>query len=202
MAYVKDKNRVVVLLNSSYTMGRALNKVRLILTVITIAINVVPVAGVLLMNRDNLVGAVIPPEISAVINDVIVSGGQLGESLNFTFVDSDYDAASRTVTLSFEVVNPLQFDVTVDSMSADVRCDEHDFPLGHTVIQNPVLIREEATVGIDVAGTWTKEGIAHLLAAHEGEQRVDVELTEISLSINGVSIQTDEVIKIPNFQVM
>ena len=154
------------------------------------------------MNRDNLVGAVIPPEISAVINDVIVSGGQLGESLNFTFADSHYDAASRTVTLSFEVVNPLQFDVTVDSMSADVRCDEHDFPLGHTVIQNPVLIREEATVGIDVAGTWTKEGIAHLLAAHEGEQRVDVELTEISLSINGVSIQTDEVIKIPNFQVM
>jgi LEA14-like dessication related protein len=179
-----------------------LDKVRLILTAITIAINVVPIAGVLLMNQNNLLGLVVPPEINTVINDVIVPDGQLGESLgNVTFVDSHYDNASRTVTLTFEVTNPLQFDIAVDSMSADVRCDEHDFPLGHAIINNPVAISAGETATIDVAGTWTQDAIKHFLTAHAGAQKIDVELTRISLTVNGVSIQTDEVMKIPDFPV-
>ena len=39
-----------------------LDKVRLILTVITIAINVVPIAGILLVYQNNLLGLVVPPE--------------------------------------------------------------------------------------------------------------------------------------------
>ena len=179
-----------------------MNKVRLILTVLTIAINVLPVAGVLVMNMDNLLGVVIPPEMTTAINGIMVPGGQLGESLNLTFVVSHYDAGSRTVTLSFQVVNPLQFDLTIDSMSADVRCAEHDFPLGHAVLNNPVIVRQGETAAVDVAGVWTREGVEHLLAEHGGEQRITVEITGISLAINGVSIQTDEVITIPNFQVM
>jgi hypothetical protein len=180
-----------------------LNRVRLILTAITIAINVVPIAGVLLMNQNNLLGLIIPPEINTIVNDVVAPKEQLGESLgNVTFVDSHYDAASRMATLTFEFTNPLQFDMTVDSMSADVRCDEHDFPLGHAIINNPVAISAGETAEIDVAGTWTQDALQHFLKAHAGAKKIDVELTEISVTVNGVSIQTDEVMKIPDFPVM
>jgi hypothetical protein len=182
--------------------GTTVNKLRLVLTAITIAINVLPIAGILLMYQNNLLGLIVPPEINTIINNVFIPEESLGKVLeNFTLADSHYDAASRTVTLTFEVTNPLKFDLAVNSMSADVRCDEHDFPLGHAIINNPVAISAGETAAIDVAGTWTQDAINHFLAAHAGAQKIDVELTGICVTVNGVSIQTDEVMKIPDFPV-
>jgi hypothetical protein len=179
-----------------------LDKVRLLLTVITIAINVLPIAGVLLIYRDNLLGLVVPPEINNVINDVVTPGGSLEESVgNFTFVGSQYDEASRTVTLTFEVTNPLNVDLSVNSMSADVRCAEHDFPIGHALISDPVDIGAGETASIAIEGSWTQEAIDHFLTAHEGAQTIDIELSGLSVNVNGVSIQTDEVVTIPDFPV-
>jgi hypothetical protein len=87
-------------------------------------------------------------------------------------------------------------------MSADVRCDEHDFPLGHVTINNPVAISAGETAAIDIAGTWTQDALHHFQTAHAEAKKIDVELTGISVTVNGVSIQTDEVMKIPNFPVM
>jgi LEA14-like dessication related protein len=179
-----------------------LDKVRLILTAVTIIINVVPVAGVLLINQNNLLGLIVPPEINTVINELTVPEGQLEELLgNVTFVDSQYDAAAQRTTLTFKFTNPLQFDVVVDSMSADVRCDEHDFPMGRAIITNPVAIRAGETGEINVEGTWTQNALQHFLTAHAGAKKIDIELTGISVTVNGVSIQTDKIMKIPNFPV-
>jgi hypothetical protein len=175
----------------------------LVLTVITIAINVLPIAAVLLMYQNNLLGLIVPPEVNTIVDKVLTPEDSLGEALeNFTLVDSHYDAASRTVTLTFEIANPLQFDMTIDSMSADVRCAEHGFPLGHATITNPVAIRAGETAEISVEGTWTQDALQHFMTAHAGAKTIDIELTGISVTVNGVSIQTDEVMKIPNFPVM
>jgi hypothetical protein len=175
----------------------------MILTAITIAINIVPITGVLLMNQNNLVDLVVPPEITAVMNNFTVYEEQLGASPgSVTFVNSHYDAESGGVTLTFEFANPLPLDLTVDSMSADVRCDAHDFPLGHVIINNPVAVASGETAVVDLSGTWTQEAITHLLTAHAGERTIDIELTGIFVGINGVSIQTGEILKIPDFPVM
>jgi hypothetical protein len=176
-----------------------LDKVRLILTVITIAINVIPIAGILIIYHNNLLGLVVPPEINNLINDGVIPKDPLE---NFTFVDSQYDAASRTVTLTFEVTNPLKFDLTVNSMSADAQCDAHHYPMGHVAISNPVDIHAGETATINVAGTWTQDAINHFQTAHAGAQNIDIELTGLSIDVNGVSVQTDEVVKIPNFPIM
>ena len=179
-----------------------MDKVRMILTAITIAINLVPIAGVLLMNQNDLLGLVVPPEINTVINEVAATQEQLRESLaTATFVDSHYDAESRTVTLTYEVTNPMPFDLAVNSMSADVRCDAHDFPLGHAIINDPVDIRAGETGAIDLSGTWTQDALNHLLTAHNGAQKIDVEFTGISFDVNGISIQTEEILKLPDFPV-
>jgi hypothetical protein len=174
----------------------------MILTAITIAINVLPIAGVLLMNQNNLIGLVIPPEIDTVLNDVVVQEEQLGESLGaVNFVGSNYDAASRKATLTFEMTNPLQFDLVIDSMSADVRCDEHDFPLGYAVTNNPVDVAGGETATVVLEATLAREAMVHLLTEHAGAQEIDVELTGISVNLNGIAIQTGEILKIPDVPV-
>jgi len=184
----------------------ALDKVRLILTVITIAINVLPIAGILLIYQNNLLGLIIPPEISTMINDpstIMVNDTSITEESlgNLTLVDSQYDATSRTVTATFQFTNPFKFDLTVDSMTADIQCDAHDFPMGHAIISNPVDVLAGETATIDVVGTWTQDAINHFLTAHAGAQSIDIELVGLVITVNGISVQTDERVKIPNFPI-
>jgi hypothetical protein len=182
-----------------------LDKVRLILTVITIAINVVPITGVLLIYRNNLLGLVVPPEISTLVNDpsTILNDPSIAEESlgNLTFVDSQYDATSRTVTATFQFTNPFKFDLTVDSMTADIQCDAHDFPMGHAIISNPVDVLAGETATIDVVGTWTQDAINHFQTAHVGARSIDIELVGLVITVNGISVQTDERVKIPNFPI-
>jgi hypothetical protein len=172
-----------------------LDKVRLILIVITIAINVLPIAGILLIYQNNLLGLIIPPEINTIISDTSITEESLG---NLTLVDSHYDATSRTVALTFQFTNPFKFDLSVNSMSADVQCDAHDFPMGHATIGNPVDILAGETATIDVVGTWTQDAINHFQTAHAGAQSIDVELVGLTINVNGINVQTNEHIKISN----
>jgi hypothetical protein len=176
-----------------------LNKVKLGLTLVTIAINVIPIAGILLMYQGNLPALVVPPEITDMINDVVISENPL-ESI--TFVDSQYDAETRTLTLTFDVTNPVDYDLTVNLLSAEVRCAAHDFPMGQLTIADPVTMHAGETARIDVTGTWTEEAVNHLQTDHAGAHTVGIEVVGITINVNGVTVQTDEVVTIPNFPVM
>jgi hypothetical protein len=176
-----------------------LNKVKLVLTMVTIAINVIPLMGILLMYQGNWAALVVPPEITDIINDGVISENPL-ESI--TLVDSKYDPETRTVKLTFEVTNPLDYDLTVNSMYAEVRCDAHDFPMGQLTIADPVTMRADETARIDVTGTWTEEAVNHIETAHAGARTIGIEVVGITITVNGVTVQTAEVLKIPNFPVM
>ena len=52
-----------------------MDKIKLILTLITIAITVVPIVGVLLTYQDNLVGLFVPPEINDIADKFSGGGG-------------------------------------------------------------------------------------------------------------------------------
>jgi len=175
-----------------------LNKVKLILTAITIAINVIPIVGILVMYQDNLPGLVVPPEIVDMLTDVANSEDPVGD---ITFVGSQYDAATRTVTLTFDVTNPLAYDLTVDSLSADVRCEAHGFPMGQLAIAAPVSLRAGESSRVEVVGTWTEEAVEHIQTEHAGAHSIGIELVNASITVNGATVQTDELLKIPDFPV-
>jgi hypothetical protein len=73
--------------------------------------------------------------------------------------------------------------------------------MGHATISNPVSIRAGETARIDVVGTWTQEAVNHVQTAHAGAQSIDIELVGVTINVNGVIVQTDEFVKIPNFPV-
>ncbi|MCW4044219.1 MAG: LEA type 2 family protein [Candidatus Bathyarchaeota archaeon] len=175
-----------------------MDKVRLILTAFTIAINVLPITGVLIIYHDNLLGLVFPAEVSDIIDDGVIPENPLG---NFTLVDSQYDAAARTVTLTFEVTNPLDFDLSISSFSADVQCAAHGFPMGHVTLANPVDIGAGATTRVVIVAAWTEAAVNHFDTAHAGSESIDVELAGFSANVNGVTIDSAEHVRIPSFPV-
>jgi len=174
-----------------------MDKVRLILTLVSIAIVVGPIAVMLIAYQDNLSELLIPPEINEIADNLLSGGG--GQFEAPTQLNSTYDAPSRTVTLTFQFKNPFSFPVTVNSMSGSMACDKHDdFPLGNATLKEPVSVGAGETATVTVLGTWTEEAVDHFQAAHAGEKKIIVELRNLAMDVSGIKIQTNERIRIPD----
>ncbi|MEM2099095.1 MAG: hypothetical protein QXU99_05045 [Candidatus Bathyarchaeia archaeon] len=184
-----------------------MDKVRLVLAVVTMAITVSPIAGVLLIYRDNLLGLVFPDELRNIINEGIPSS-EINEGISFSdtlgnisLIDSSYDPASRTVVLTFKVTNPFDFAISVSAFSADVHCAAHNMRMGYITLGNEVQIEAGATSTVTILGRWTEAAVKHFETFHAGERSIDVELTGLNLTVNGVTIQSTENIRVPSFPV-
>jgi hypothetical protein len=173
-----------------------MDKMRLILTLISIAITVGPIAVMLIAYQDNLLGLFIPPGVNEIADNLMSGGGGGLEAP--TQLNSTYDASSRTVTLTFQFKNPFNFPVTVNSMSGSIVCDKHNFPLGNATLKKPVSVGAGETATITVLGSWTEEAIDHFQTAHAGEKKTTVDLVNLAMDVSGIKIQTNERIQIPD----
>jgi len=170
-----------------------MDKVRLLLTLITIAIIVVPIVGTLLAYQNNLLGLFIPPEINE-IADKMSGGGANGSGLEPpTMVGQpQYDEATRTFSATFQFKNTLPFDITIKSLSGNIECDKHRFHLGNVSLSKPVSIGAGETKTLTIVGTWTEQAINHFRTAHAGEETVDVILVNFAVDISGIQLQFNQ----------
>jgi hypothetical protein len=171
-----------------------MDKVRLLLTLITIAIVVVPIVGMLLAYQNNLLGLFIPPEINEIADDLMGGGGTNGSGLEPpTMVgEPEYDPASRTFSVTFQYKNSFPVDITIKSLTGNIECAEHRFPLGNASLSKPVSIDSGETGTLTVLGTWTEEAISHFETAHGDEEFVDVVLVDFAVDISGIQLQLDQ----------
>jgi hypothetical protein len=171
-----------------------MDKIRLILTVITIAIVVIPIVGMLLAYQNNLLGLFVPPEINQIADDLMGGGGNNGSGLEPpTMVgEPQYDEASHKFAVTFQYKNSFPVDITIKSLTGNIECDEHRFPLGNASLSKPVSIDAGETGTMTVLGTWTEEAISHFHTAHAGEETVDVVLVGMAVDISGIQLQLDQ----------
>jgi hypothetical protein len=171
-----------------------MDKVRLLLTLITIAIIVVPIVGMLLAYQNNLLGLFIPPEINEIADDLLGGDGTNGSGLEPpTMVgEPEYDEASRTFSVTFQFKNTFPVDITINSLSGNIECDEHRLHLGNASLSEPVSIDAGETGTMTVLGTWTEEAISHFETAHGDEEFVDVVLVDFAVDVSGIQIQIDQ----------
>jgi hypothetical protein len=170
-----------------------MDKVRLALTLITIAIMVVPTLGIVLAYQNNLLGLIVPPEIGQIMDSFMNGGPTNGTPFKPSGPpDVQYDPASRTATISFEMKSPFPIDVTIDSMSGNIECDEHLYPLGTATLKNPVSMTAGETASVTVLATFTQDGLDHLQADHQGEEAVKVSLAGATMKAGGMTIQIPE----------
>ena len=174
-----------------------MNKMRLILTLITVAIVAIPIVGVLLANQGNLMGLFIPPEVNEMAEDLMGGGGPEAPALE-PVGEPQYDEASRTVTLTFQFKNTFPFDVTINSITGNVECAAHDFYLGVVMLDEPVSIDKDETKTLTLLGAWTEEAIGHFRTSHAGEETVDANLVGLTVDVKGIQFTMDQSIEIPN----
>jgi len=171
-----------------------MDKIRLLLTVITIAIVVIPIVGMLLAYQNNLLGLFVPPEITELADDFMGGEGDNESGLEPpTMVgEPEYNAATRTFSISFQYTNSFPLDITVKSLSGNIECDEHRFPLGNACLSKPVSIDAGETGTLTVLGTWTEEAISHFGTAHGDEELVDVVLVDFAVDFSGIQLEMDQ----------
>ncbi len=173
-----------------------MNKVRLALTLITVAITVGPILGVVLAYQNNLPGLIIPDKIEQIMsglgnaNPQNIIQGQTGTP------DVQFDPASRTFTASFPFTNPLPVDTTLNSISGPIECDEHHFVLGDVSLKNPVTVKAGATATAVVQGTWTEAAVNHFQSAHQGETSVKISIVNANIDLGGTVIKYSQPISI------
>jgi hypothetical protein len=170
-----------------------MDKNRLVLTAITIVIVVVPLVGVLLAYQGNLLGLFIPPEINEIADELMGGDGDGAGLEPPTMVgEPQYDEASRTFSVTFQYKNSFPFDITINSLSGDIECDEHRFRLGNASLSEPVSIDADETGTMTVLGTWTEDAINHFHNAHAGEEAVEVVMADVAVDISGIQLQFDQ----------
>src|SRR3990170_7490320 len=146
-----------------------MDKVRLALVLLTVAITVGPILGIVLAYRDNLIGLIVPSEMNQFMSSLGNTDPQNIIQPETGPPDVQYDASSRTFTAAFPMKNPFPMDTTIDSMSGPMECDEHSFPLGPMSLKSPVSMKTGETATVTVQGTWTDAAVNHFEMAHQGE---------------------------------
>jgi len=169
-----------------------MDKIRLLLTVITILIVVIPIVGMLLAYQGNLLGLFIPPEVNEIADDLMGGDGDNGMEPPTMVGEPQYDEASHTFMVTFEYKNSFPVDITIKSLSGNIECAEHGFPLGNASLSEPVSIDAGETGTMTVLGTWTDEAISHFGNMHGDEETVDVVLVDMAVDISGIQIQLDQ----------
>ncbi|MCL5949694.1 MAG: hypothetical protein M1490_04375 [Candidatus Bathyarchaeota archaeon] len=168
-----------------------MDKIHLALTLLSIAIIVVPIVGVVYAYRDNILGLVLPPELKS-----LASGNYSASRFQppIPAGQPTYDPATNTFTFSFKFTNPLQNTISVDNISADVICKDHGVFLGNVSINQPMTIAPDETVTINALGGWTQAALDHFKTFHSGPEDDDVNVSFENLNINvaGVQVHMDE----------
>ena len=135
---------------------------------------------------------VFPSELNDLADDLI--GGDDGPGLEPPTMVSEpeYDEATGTFSVSFQFKNSFPLDITIKSLSGNIECVEHGFPLGAANLSEPVGIPAGETGTLTVVGAWTDEAISHFRNFHGDEEFVDVVLADFAVDISGIQIGLDE----------
>jgi hypothetical protein len=184
--------------------------VGIILVLISIGTIVAPIGVVAYTYRDNLLQLVVPPQLDDVMNGGIfsnnvtnINNSDLGNStdLNSGFVapvivNQQIDKVARTLTLTVNFTNTFTFNLDLNQFSADVVCSQHNFQLGSVQLSNPVVIDAGQTAQLFITGAWSQDAENHFTSDHPGAASIDVKLVNITIDVNGITIQQTEPVSI------
>lgn len=182
-----------------------------ILVLITIGTIVAPLGAVVIIYRDNLAGLVITPQIKDLMNGngILANNYSVNDNNNQndnsvggglvvpTFVSSSVNSVDRTFQVVVNVTDPLNEDLTINGLTADVECTQDHYQLGSVSLASPVTILSGQSSLLTISGSWTKSAEDHIQSSHPGQTAISVDLVNTSIDINGIVAQYSSPITIP-----
>ena len=175
--------------------------VGVILLLISIGTAVGPIGAVVVMNSDDLTQIVIPPEIEDILNgDSSLLAPNLSGEDDFNiglimpkFVSSTFDAAAQTFSVTVNVTNILNYDLTLNSLAATVVATQDGAELASVHLSSPVTIPASEWSMVTVSGTWTQAAEDYY---SNRASSINVTLASAAIDVNGIVIQMSEPIVI------
>lgn len=172
-----------------------MEKVRIAITVLTIAIMVGPLLCMVFIYRDNLIGLVIPPQFGGSKSNEEFFNLENLESIGSDIkppelVGSQYFSENGSYALAFNFTNPIGEEISVDSFSAGVFSGDGTF-LGNISLGSALNIGPNASGLIDIAGSWSQEAL-DFFSSHSNLDTIDVTFKNIDIAAAGLEFQLDE----------
>jgi hypothetical protein len=172
-----------------------LNKVRLVLTLLTVGLTLGPLVFEVYVYRDNLTGLVVPADLSGLMSGDYSNSSISGviDDLNKTvklpeYVSSEYDPVLGVIKFMFNFTNPFGFDLNLRSMDANVACTIHGFALGKASLFESVNLGSGETGLLPLKLVFTEQALDHLQVEHGNAKTLNVDLSAIKVDVSGVSL--------------
>jgi len=189
-----------------------MNKLKWSLRTITICFTLLPLLFTVLAYQDNLVGLVVPPQVTAAmsgngqtVQEILPDFSNM-RNVEPTFNDDfQFNPADGTFGCSINLTSPLDTPVTVNSFSLTVT-DENGSILGTINLGNPVALVPGQNSTIPVEGTLSQELITLLQNSgidptdpnfnpanieEIGVDLNDIHFTNVNLDIGGIQLHSD-----------
>ncbi|MCW4025287.1 MAG: hypothetical protein NWF01_09675 [Candidatus Bathyarchaeota archaeon] len=163
-----------------------MKKLKLALAVVSVLIVVVPIAALVLVYSDNLMDTVIPQDIKSAFSSGLSSQSELyPQVLTGTFNSED-----NTVSFQFNITNPLNTELTVTSLTANIIAFDDNKPLGNIALSSPATIEIGKSVVLQVSGQLNA-GLDEYFANYVsgGYQSIHVAFQNLNIKAGGIQIQ-------------
>ena len=148
---------------------------KIALTLISIAIVVGPLVGVLLVYRDNLMGLVLPPEIKDLSSNSNKDSSSVSKFLNISVLQLPtlagqpyYNQQTGAFSYPINFTNPLSTEISVDQISAEIKSKNSNIILGNISITQPIKIAPGANGIINATGILDPATVNQLKDQYSG----------------------------------
>ena len=181
----------------------------IVLVLISIGTILGPVGAVVIIYHNDLTQLVIPPQIRDILNGnstIIPSIGQsdngnsdTGGLMTPVLVSATSNVAAQSFTGIFNVTNPFNYNLTLNSFSSDVEVSQDNIPAGSFSLSNPVTVNAGETSQLTITGHWTQAAQDYITNIYSaGATSVDISVSNVAININGITIQSAGTIHVGN----
>lgn len=178
-----------------------MKKLKLFLTLLTIAITVMPIVIEVMLYHDNLSGLIIPNDFNNIINGNNNSNSNSSNSNNLLNADfqppqpigePQYNPQTNTIAYTFSVTNPLQIPIKFDNLTAGMISHDDDVFLGNITLDKPIELNPGQTANITALGTLSNNAVNYLKTKAQTQSSINVDFENLNLNMAGIQIQLDK----------
>ncbi len=171
-----------------------MSKTKFFLTILTILIAVVPMTTYVIIYRENPVDLILPNSLAELfmgsIDDLATVDNIHFAGMYFSFPTLVGDPVlhqNGTLNLIYKFTNPLDGQITINAINAEIVCLDHDYTLGHVFIE-PATLEPNQTLEFNVTGVLTPQAIEHITTQHNKQNSINTEFKNFSVDLTGIKI--------------
>jgi hypothetical protein len=185
-----------------------MNKLKIALTLLTVAIIVGPFAYIVIAYSNNLVGLVLPPQLANLGQSLSPNSGETPFSsstnpINLTGSDfqvpqivgtPQYNPDTGDFNLAINATNPLPNEISVSQLSVQIQSKDNSGLVGNISIPQELNIKPGDSAIICIEGVIPQQLYNQLNVQNTGNIDVNnIVLKNLDVTVGGIKIHMDEI---------